>query len=290
MLLPAAVQTGDYLWLQRQHESRLAPAVITASITTLLSLCLAATPATWAHFGFLARHSRVIHVMLLDLTLLTLMSPWLVLTDARARGVKMAHTTAGAVLLGVSMLLAPLVGPGVYLMLRPVTPSQGSGYRGRGRRPASGPLSWLSHLRQTMWPFRSAAAAGVAQARTAPAAAKGRAARGARQLRHSAGAAMGQAGSSAAAAGHTAAANVAAAAAVPLPSARQAEGAAARAAGYATGAVWGGLLRGWARVRRGANRFMSGGYPQLATAARTGSVDEVFVEYPGTSATHGGHA
>lgn len=298
-------QAGDHVWLQRQHESRLMPAVVTASITALLGLCLAATPATWAHFGLLFRNSKAVHVMLIDLSLLTLMSPWLVVSDARARGVRFAHSTAGAVLLGLSMLAAPLVGPGVYLLLRPVTPAGGRGGAGflsgllcgrggrrGGRRPAAAAAAgavrlWLS---QRLWPFsaaaaRSAAAGASHQVRSGATAAGDRVMQGARQLRHTAAeAATASAAAAGAAAGHGASA-VAAAAAVPLPTRlQQAESAAAGAAGFATGAAAGGLQRNWARFKRGLNRFFSGGCPQLATAARTGSADEVFVEYPGETA------
>lgn len=274
------VQVGDHLWLQRQHESRLMPAVVTASIATLLGLCWAATPATWAHFGFLFSHSKAIHVMLIDLTLLTLMSPWLVVADARARGVRFAQNPTGATLLGLAMLAVPMVGPGVYLLLRPITPGQGVGFSGRQRGRAVGAAdvpSWLSHV----WPFKSVAAGG-SQVTAAAAAAKGRAVRGARQLRD----VTAGAGSSAAAAGRSAAANVVAAASVPLPSGagvRSAAEGAAGAAGFATGAVREGLVRGWARFKRGANWFLSGGYPHLATATRTGSMDEVFIDYDGES-------
>lgn len=273
------VQVGDHQWLQRQHESRLMPALVTASIATLMGLCWAATPATWAHFGFLFSHSKAIHVMLIDLTLLTLMSPWLVVADARARGVAFAQNPTGAVLLGLAMLAVPMIGPGVYLLLRPITPGQGVGFSGRRGRAvgAADTPAWLSHV----WPFKSVTAGG-SQITAAAAAAKGRAVRGARQLRDT----TAGAGSSAAAAGRSAAANVVAAASVPLPSGvgvRSAAEGAAGAAGFATGAVCEGLARGWARFKRGANRFLSGGYPHLATATRTGSMDEVFIDYDGES-------
>jgi hypothetical protein len=290
----AAAQTGNTVWLQRQHESRLMPAIITASIAALLALCLAATPATWAHFGFLFTHSKAVHVMCIDLSLLTLMSPFLVVADARARGVRLAQSPAGAVFLGLAMLAVPLVAPGVYLLVRPVTPapkkrSTGSGRVRFGQAVERLVPSWASHF----WPF-SGSVTGRGQLRAAAGAARGRVARGGRQLRHSAAAAgsnAAAAGSNAAAAGSSLAANVVSAAQVPLPSGQQAHAAAdaaAHAAGatagtavHAAGFAAGRVSRGWQRVKQGAVRLFSGGYPHLATAARSASADEGFVEYQG---------
>lgn len=270
-------QAGNTVWLQRQHEGRLMPALVTASIAALLVLCLAASPATWAHLGFLLSHSKAVHVMALDLSLLTLMSPLLVVADAHARGVRLAQNPAGALLLGLAMLAVPLVGPGVYLLWRPVAGAS----QAEGTRVGLQSLSvWVSSL-------FGARGRGENRLRAAAAAAQGRAVRGGRQLRQgtaAAAAAAHQAGSSAVAAGSNAAANVVAAAQVPLTSEQQVGrgvGAAAAGTGFAAGAVAGSLQRGWARLKRGAVRFMSGGYPDLATAARTGSVDEVFVDYSG---------
>lgn len=248
-------QSGDHVWLQRQHESRLMPAIMTATIATLLALCLAATPATWAHFGFLFSHSKAIHVMVIDLSLLTLLSPFLVVNDARARGVRLAQTPAGAVLLGALVLAVPLVGPGVYLLLRPVTTSQGLAARGRGFRGFREQHwrdfvpSWVSQF----WPWARSVTPSGSQIRAAATSAKGRVARGGRQLKHNAAAAAAaarHAGSSAAAAGSNAAhqaANVVSAAHVPLPSERQMHGA-ADAAAYAAGNAAGRVRRGLGRV------------------------------------------
>lgn len=255
------------------------PAIVTASIAAMLALCLAATPATWAHFGFLFTHSKAVHVMCIDLSLLTLMSPFLVVADARARGVHLAQNPAGAVCLGLAMLAVPLVAPGVYLLMRPVSTSK---KRSRGRVGFRQTLrrlvpSWVSHF----WPFGSVTGPAVAgQVRAAAGAARGRVARGGRQLRHSAAAAAAAADSNAAAAGSNVAANVVSAAQVPLPSGQQLH-AATDAAAHAAGAAAGRVSRGWERVKQGAVRFFSGGYPHLATAARTGSADEVFVDYHG---------
>lgn len=336
------MQAGNTLWLQKQHEGRLLPAIITASIALLLALCLAATPATWAHFGFLFSHSRAIHVMTIDLSLLTLMSPFLVVTDARARGISVAQSLPGALLLGAAMLAVPMVGPGVYLLMRPVAGGKrafGSGfYQAVANRVGFRRIvpSWVSRALGGSGGLRAAA--------------RGGAVRGGRQLRHGAAAAARQAGSSAvaagsnaaaaarhagssaaaagsnaaaaarhagsnaataarqagssaaaagsnaaaaarhagsnvAAAGSNAAANVVQAAQVPLPSGEQIHrgvGSVAAGTGFAAGAVVESVKRGWGRVKQGAGRFLSGGYPRVgAEAARAGSVDEAFVDYGG---------
>jgi hypothetical protein len=106
----------------------------------------------------------------------------------------------------------------------------------------------------------------------------------ARHAGSNAAAAARHAGSNVAAAGSNAAANVVHAAQVPLPSGEQIHrgvGSVAAGTGFASGAVVESVKRGWGRVKQGAGRFLSGGFPNLATAARTGSVDEAFVDYGG---------
>jgi hypothetical protein len=88
------------------------------------------------------------------------------------------------------------------------------------------------------------------------------------------------AAAAAAAAGSNAAATLAAAR-VPLPTEQQVD-AAAEAAGFASGAVVGGVRQGWCRVKQGLSSFLGGGRP-VAHAARAGSVDldEVFMDHNG---------
>jgi hypothetical protein len=263
------------------------PAIVTATIATLLALCLAATPATWAHFGFLFSHSKAIHVMAIDLSLLTLMSPFLVVADARARGVRFAQSPAGAILLGLAMLAVPLVGPGVYLLVRPITTERGLAARGR-HAGFSRQGRWVPEWLSDIWRFHSVAPAG--QIRAAAKTARGRVARGGRQLRrnaaagsHAAAAAVTAAGSNAAAAGSNVAANVVSAAQLPLPSEQQVQHAAhgaADSAAYAAGSAMGRIRGGWGRVKEGAARMLSGGFRDRGAAAyRTGSPDEGFGDY-----------
>jgi hypothetical protein len=275
------------------------PAIVTATIATLLALCLAATPATWAHFGFLFSHSKAVHVMVLDLSLLTLTSPFLVVADARARGVRFAQSPAGAILLGAAMLAIPLVGPGVYLVMRPITTDKGLATRGRRAgfsRQGLWVPEWLSHL----WPFHSVATPTAGQIKAAANTAKGQVLRGGRQLRRNAAAAVATAGSNAAAAataagsnaaaagsnaaavGSSVAANVVTAAHIPLPTERQvqhATHAAADSAAYAAGSAMGRIRSGWERAKEGATRLLSGGMRDGGVAFRTGSADGGHEDY-----------
>lgn len=275
------------------------PALVTATIAALLGLCwTAVNPVTWAHYGYLYRHSLAVHVMTIDLTLLTLMSPFLVVADARARGVRFARSAGGMLGLGLAMLGIPWVGPGVYLLLRTITPHSGSSSRRRGVGGGAGGSirGWFNQLVGRASHFLSSWKSVTSAAGTAQAAAEGvqegvrtAATRGSRQLRHNTAAAV----NAAAAGSSAAAANVAAAAAVPLPAdAAATAGGVAAAVGSAAGTVAGRLQQGWGRVKQGAVGLFAGrgGYPgrrgaaaDAAGAGRTasGDDDDVFEDYPG---------
>jgi hypothetical protein len=116
----------------------------------LYSFLVIATPATWAHFGYIFTHSMTVHVMMIDFTVLTLLSAWLVVKDASARGMGLVSTPAGRWVLAVTMLVAPAVGPAVYLMVRPVS-AEGRGIKSLCRDIASLlllPAQWVQGLWQ----------------------------------------------------------------------------------------------------------------------------------------------
>jgi hypothetical protein len=136
-LLPCVVQAGRTRWLQRAYESRLFPAFLLASSIAMITLALNSSAATWAQFGYLASHSFLSNVMILDFSLLTLLSAWLVSKDAAARAWPLAGTMLGRRVLQAAMLLTPVVGPGVYLLLRPISREGGVLRRGWLRRSAA---------------------------------------------------------------------------------------------------------------------------------------------------------
>lgn len=185
-----------------------------------------ATPATWAHFGYLFSHSMTVHVMLIDFAMLTLLSSWLVVRDASARGWGLVNTPAGRWILGLAVVLAPAVGPGVYLMIRPVA-ADGYGVRSLCKDAAALlllPAQWVRGFLQ-------------------------RHGGSSRALRRSAEIHV---GSSAAAAADRAA-QVAAAAAVPLPSSLR------LAARAVEGIVSDSWHRGWLWVGQRVARLRGGG-------------------------------
>jgi hypothetical protein len=95
--------------------------VLLAAVVGLLGpLVLASRPATWAQFGYLATQSWLVHVMLLDLFLLVAMAPWLVVKDAVVRSWWPVKHDSGKLVLGLTMLAVPVIGPAVYLLLRPI--------------------------------------------------------------------------------------------------------------------------------------------------------------------------
>eukprot|EP00775_Hariotina_reticulata_P013417 gene13417-13545_t len=103
------------------YEGRFWPAVLLAMTVCLLGpLVWASNSATWAQFGYLATQSWLVHVMLLDLCLLVAMAPWLVVKDAIARSWWAVKHDSGKLMLGLTMLAAPVIGPAVYLLLRPI--------------------------------------------------------------------------------------------------------------------------------------------------------------------------
>lgn len=231
---------GRAPWLQGLSDSRATTAVLTAATGGALAVTAAATPATWAHFGFLASRSWLLHAMMADLVLLALLSACLVVADARARRAPLACSAAGACLLGAAMLALPGVGPGLYLLGRPAADAG----RPEARARAGTGAGWLARAAGALKRRAAAASGGAAQ-------------------------------------------QVAAAAVVPLPGERRARLAraavgTARAGAAALRSLGGGLL--W---------LLTGGYPHLARAARTGSADETFVDFPeggGGAAAGGQHA
>jgi hypothetical protein len=213
----------------------------------MIALAANSSAATWAQFGYLASHSFTFNVMLLDFSLLTLLSAWLVVRDAAARGWQFAGTTTGRRFLQAAMLLTPVVGPGLYLLLRPVSKEGGLLRRG-----------WLRRSVITVWaavkyPF-SLPAGGIGGRVGAAAAGVGRPAHSTNS-RSQQGAANG--------AVHVPAhrrdiANaVAHAAAVPLPAA----GAAGAAVGAARQWVESAWFNGWSWLGQKVARFRGGGAP-----------------------------
>lgn len=240
-------------FLQRAYESRLWPAALLAATCWLLSFPLVVSAATWAQFGYLATHSFTIHVMLLDLTLLTLLSPWLVIHDATARSWGPAKTPLGKTLLGLAMVVAPAVGPGVYLLLRPVSRAGGVLRKGWLRRACKAVGAGVTA------PFRHPGAVGVtdeavqAAGRPAGSTTSG-SPRGARARPDSR---QGQAGAGASRGGRLSV-QVAEAAAVPLPALPSAARASVGAAAEAVGQWW---QHGWVWLGQKLARLRGGGTP-----------------------------
>ncbi|WIA17097.1 hypothetical protein OEZ85_013995 [Tetradesmus obliquus] len=163
--MPPQHLAGRTRSLQRAYESRLFPATLLASSLAMIALAFNSSAATWAQFGYLAFHSFSFHVMLLDFSLLTILSTWLVSKDAAARGWPIASTAAGRRFLQAAMLVTPVVGPGVYLMMRPVSREGGVLRRGwlrRGAAAAWAAVKYPFHLPSGGISGRSAAAGGVA--------------------------------------------------------------------------------------------------------------------------------
>lgn len=158
--------------VQRLSESRILPALLLASTLYLYTLLPVATPATWAHFGYLIAHSLTVRIMLIDFSMLTLLSAWLVVRDASARGLGSASTPAGKWILGLAMVLAPAIGPGVYLLVRPVS-LQGYSVQQMCKDVSSllqSPASWVQGFGQQLL-GRGRALAHFAEARGSDAAA-----------------------------------------------------------------------------------------------------------------------
>ncbi|KAF6255144.1 hypothetical protein COO60DRAFT_1702968 [Scenedesmus sp. NREL 46B-D3] len=227
---------------------------------------LNASAATWAQFGYLASHSFSFHVMLLDFGLLTLLSAWLVPKDAAARGWAPAATPGGRRLLQALMLLTPAVGPGVYLLLRPLSREGGVLRRGWLRRGAA--AAWAV----VTYPF-SLPTGGVG-GRAAGAAAAGTA----RRPAHST-SSRSQAGGDA----HRSdvAEAVAHAAEVPLPAAGAA-GAAAGSAGHWLESAWSGA---WSWLGQRVARLRGGGGPVASEddGAELDAMDDGGVQIGGTA-------
>lgn len=261
--MPPQHLAGRTRGLQRAYESRLFPATLLASSCAMIALAFNSSAATWAQFGYLASHSFTFHVMLLDFSLLTILSTWLVSKDAAARGWPIASTAAGRRFLQAAMLVTPVVGPGVYLMIRPVSREGGVLRRGwlrRGAAAAWAAVKYPFHLPVGGISGRSGAGRFAGAARraggvgTSAAAAAGRPAHSTNTRRQYA---ARVANGGAAAHRSDIAAAVAHAAEVPLP--------AAGAAGAAVGAVQ-GLVQlawsgGWSWLGQRVARLRGGGAP-----------------------------
>uniref|UniRef100_A0A383WG64 Uncharacterized protein n=1 Tax=Tetradesmus obliquus TaxID=3088 RepID=A0A383WG64_TETOB len=256
--MPPQHLAGRTRSLQRAYESRLFPATLLASSLAMIALAFNSSAATWAQFGYLAFHSFSFHVMLLDFSLLTILSTWLVSKDAAARGWPIASTAAGRRFLQAAMLVTPVVGPGVYLMMRPVSREGGVLRRGwlrRGAAAAWAAVKYPFHLPSGGISGRSAAAGGVAAGGVgSSAAAAGRPAHSTNTRRQYA---ARVANGGAAAHRSDIAEAVAHAAEVPLPAA----GAAGAAVGAVQGlvqCVWSG---GWSWLGQRVARLRGGGAP-----------------------------
>jgi hypothetical protein len=219
----------------------------------MIALAATSSAATWAQFGLLATQSFSFHVMLLDFSLLTILSAWLVSKDAAARGWPLAGNPAGRRFLQAAMIVMPVIGPGVYLLLRPVSREGGVLRRG-----------WLRRFAAALWaavksPFHlPAGGIGGRLAGNAPQlAGSGRPAHSTssrsqeQYTRRVAGAAAGMQHR------NDIAEAVAHAHAVPLP----AEGAAGAAVGAVKEWVEGAWFGGWSWLGQAVARMRGGGAP-----------------------------
>ncbi|NJR50186.1 MAG: DUF2834 domain-containing protein [Leptolyngbyaceae cyanobacterium CSU_1_3] len=109
---PNPTFVGQKSWLLRILDSRWTGALIGLGAIALLTYGL--TQGNWGDFIQQWQTSRFIHVMSLDFCLLCLLFPTLLKDDMTRRGL-----SDGKIFWAVSLL--PLIGPIVYLSLRPPT-------------------------------------------------------------------------------------------------------------------------------------------------------------------------
>eukprot|EP00882_Tetradesmus_deserticola_P000266 GHRQ01000293.1.p1 GENE.GHRQ01000293.1~~GHRQ01000293.1.p1 ORF type:complete len:683 (+),score=280.20 GHRQ01000293.1:407-2455(+) len=282
--LPPQHLAGRSRRLQRAHESRLYPATLLASSCAMIALAANSSAATWAQFGYLASHSFSFHVMLLDFSLLTLLSAWLVSKDAAARAWPPAATPTGRRLLRALMLLTPVVGPGVYLLLRPISREGGVLRRGWLRRAAA--AAWAAVTRPFSLP---AGGVGGRPGGAASGAALGRPAHST-SSRSQGGSGSGVVGGHRSSGRADVAAALTHAAEVPLPAAGAA-GAALGSAGQWLESAWGG---GWSALGQQVARMRGGGAPVASdddvAGAELDAMDDGEVQIEGTGTTHSNSA
>ncbi len=124
------IQAGGRNWLLRLTEGKALPRILLATEAALALLLAGTNAATWADFWRLFHQSRLIHLATLDFVALTVLSGLIAAYDASRRGIPrnvLVPVAAGCMI--------PLVGPTVYLLLRPsayVAP--GAPVRVRARR------------------------------------------------------------------------------------------------------------------------------------------------------------
>jgi hypothetical protein len=102
--------------LARGMESPLLAWGLLAGATACVAQAAAAGPASWYEYSKLVQESRFVHVTTLDFLTLTTLAPFWMANDAAAR----RWEGAGRLLLPLS--LVPVLGPCVYLVLRPKGP------------------------------------------------------------------------------------------------------------------------------------------------------------------------
>jgi hypothetical protein len=105
---------GGRNWLLRLTEGKALPRVLLATEAALALLLAGTNAATWADFWRLFHQSRLVHLATLDFVALTVLSGLIAAYDASRRGIPrnvLVPVAAGCMI--------PVVGPTVYLLLRP---------------------------------------------------------------------------------------------------------------------------------------------------------------------------
>jgi hypothetical protein len=111
---PEELETGFGRFAMRALESRWLPVLNLVGASGLLYYaCTAGIPA-WNAYFHLFDESKFVHVMTLDFCALTVLQPYFMNNDAQKRG--WASRGAGVPILS----LLPVVGPLIYLLMRPV--------------------------------------------------------------------------------------------------------------------------------------------------------------------------